>query len=273
MVGTDICEVEGLVLVDVVGDDVRTVPVHHEWADAVLAFARESGPRPYFRPERTRITRGDVLAFIDRCTDKDEDAKFTIRRLRVTWIVGHLAAGVPIGVLARAAGVGAGHITKYLRFVPEPNETCCPTPAVRGDLMAMAFQPVLPLGTETESPNGRRPRVGPDRLDDGLVWDAISLIDGSPLVETIEQWQAEDRRGPGGRPATFPTRALLVAMLLCALTNQPMLAERFTDVLFRQISTTMRHALGVPSSWDRTTSRAGRLATATSAPGSTASSN
>ena len=37
-----------------------------------------------------------------------------------------------------------------------------------------------------------------------------------------------------------------MAMVLCAVTNQPMLATRFTDVLFRQISPTMRHALGVP---------------------------
>jgi hypothetical protein len=35
-------------------------------------------------------------------------------------------------------------------------------------------------------------------------------------------------------------------MVLCALTDQPMLATCFTDVLFRQISPTMRHALGVP---------------------------
>jgi hypothetical protein len=88
----------------------------------VLAFARESGSRPYFRPERSRITRGDVLAFIDRCTEPDKDAMFSIQRLRVTWMVAHLTAGVPVGVLARAAGVGPGHLTKYLRFVPDVDE-------------------------------------------------------------------------------------------------------------------------------------------------------
>ena len=38
---------------------------------------------------------------------------------------------------------------------------------------------------------------------------------------------------------------------MCAITNQPILATRFTDILFRQISPTMRHALGVPKPPDR----------------------
>ena len=84
------------------------------------------------------------------------------------------------------------------------------------------------------------------RLDDGLVFRAIDLVDESPLVATIEAWREADRAGPGGRPETFPIRALLVAMVLCGITDQPMLATRFTDVLFRQISPAMRHALAVP---------------------------
>ena len=43
----------------------------------------------------------------------------------------------------------------------------------------------------------------------------------------------------------------MVAMVLCAMTDQPMLATAFTRVLFRQISPTMRHALGVPKPPDR----------------------
>jgi hypothetical protein len=123
LVGSEVREESGLVLVDVVGDDARTVPVRSPWAQQVLTFALESGPRPYFRPERSRITRGDILAFIDRCTAPDQDAMFSVQRLRVTWMVSHLTARVPIGVLAQAAGVGPGHVTKYLRFVPEPDES------------------------------------------------------------------------------------------------------------------------------------------------------
>jgi hypothetical protein len=83
------------------------------------------------------------------------------------------------------------------------------------------------------------------KLDDGLVFRAIHLVDTSPLVATVEGWRETDRVGPGGRPETFPIRALLVAMVLCGITNEPMLATRFTDVLFRQLSPAMRHALAV----------------------------
>jgi len=84
------------------------------------------------------------------------------------------------------------------------------------------------------------------RLEDDLVWQAVGFIDSSKLLTTIEAWKEADGSGAGGRPETFPVRALLVAMALCAMTNQPMLATRFSSVLFRQISPTMRHALGVP---------------------------
>jgi hypothetical protein len=84
------------------------------------------------------------------------------------------------------------------------------------------------------------------KLEDDLVWNVMVLIDRSGVLATIAVWEASGRSAQGGRPKTFPIRALLVAMVLCALTDQPMLAIRFTDVLFRQISPTMRHALGVP---------------------------
>ena len=74
---------------------------------------------------------------------------------------------------------------------------------------------------------------------------AISLVDGSKLLERIDAWKEKDRSGPGGRLETFPIRALLVAMVVCALTNEAMLATNFTDVLFRRISPAMRHALGI----------------------------
>ena len=93
-----------------------------------------------------------------------------------------------------------------------------------------------------------------------MVFDAMALIDRFPLVATIDTWREADSGGPGGRPQTFPNRALLVAIMLSAVTGQPMLATTFRDVLFRQISPAMRHALGVPAppgpgdhnGWDNT---------------------
>ena len=51
----------------------------------------------------------------------------------------------------------------------------------------------------------------------------------------------------GRRAGVDQSRALLLAMVLCGVTDQPMLATAFRNVLFRQISPAMRHALGVPS--------------------------
>lgn len=109
-----------------------------------------------------------------------------------------------------------------------------------------AVQTAFPFGDDNDTLSHPRPARGPGRIEDDLVWRAIAMVDGSPVLPAVEEWKKEERRGPGGRPETFPVRALVVAMLLCAMTAQPMLATTFTDVLFRQISPTMRHALGVP---------------------------
>ena len=57
-----------------------------------------------------------------------------------------------------------------------------------------------------------------------------------------------DRRGPGGRPETFGVRALVVAMLLCAVTDTPMSGPSLLPGLsFIRVSPEMRRALDVPS--------------------------
>jgi len=117
LVGTDVREQNGLVLVDVIGEKSRTVPVLRTWAPQVLELAKESGDRAFFRPERTRITRGDIVAFINRCSDREESL-FCIQRTRITWMVTHLAAGTHVAVLHRASGVTAPQLVKYLAFVP-----------------------------------------------------------------------------------------------------------------------------------------------------------
>ena len=85
------------------------------------------------------------------------------------------------------------------------------------------------------------------RLEDDLVWRVLSLIDHSEIrLRPSSGGAAEERpaREEGPEHSRFvrcwsPCRS-------CAVTDQPMLATRFKDVLFRQISPTMRHALGVP---------------------------
>ena len=117
-VGTDVSVEDGIALVQVLGTGGRVdrvVPIHHLWADHVLELAAESGSRPFFRTDRTRILRNDIVGFIRRCSI-DETPKFTVQRLRVTWLVGHLGAGTHLYALERAAGVAVGQLVKYLSF-------------------------------------------------------------------------------------------------------------------------------------------------------------
>lgn len=98
-----------------------------------------------------------------------------------------------------------------------------------------------------EGPVGSFGLAGLSAIGDDRVQWAIRFIDRSGLTEQVAIWKAEDSRGPGGRPETFPMRALLVAMVLCATTNEPLLVTSFRDVLFSRISPAMRTSLGVPS--------------------------
>jgi hypothetical protein len=123
-VGTDVTVEDGIVVVQVLGTGGRVdrvVAVHQLWADHVLQIAEESGERPFFRTDRTRILRNDILGFIRRCSTEG-DPKFTIQRLRVTWLVGHLNAGTHLSALEQAAGVAVGQLVKYLVFATPLNE-------------------------------------------------------------------------------------------------------------------------------------------------------
>ena len=121
-VGTDVREEDGIVLVDVLGSGgtvSRVVPVHRHWATEVLEVARESGERPFFQPDRNRIHRNLILGFIRRCSTDDEP-KFKVHRLRITWIVGHLSAGTHLVALEQASGVRASQLVRYLKFATPP---------------------------------------------------------------------------------------------------------------------------------------------------------
>ena len=86
----------------------------------------------------------------------------------------------------------------------------------------------------------------PAPIPDATVVRVTRLVDGSGLLDRAAKWKAQDKAGPGGRPETFPLRALFVAMVLCATANEPLLVKNFVEVLFRRISPAMRERLGVP---------------------------
>ncbi len=83
-------------------------------------------------------------------------------------------------------------------------------------------------------------------VDDAALRLAVRLIDSSGVVDLFEGWKSEERRGPGGRPATFPMRALLVGFAVCVLTDQPPLLMSVCDVMFRQMSPEWQARLGIP---------------------------
>ncbi len=121
LVGTDVVREGDQVVVQVIGRRPRTVPVLAEWADEVMALAEESGERPFFCPERRRIARNEIIKFIDGCSDGD-GARFTVLRLRVTWIVHHLSVATHLVVFEKMAGVSAKQLVKYLPYATVPSD-------------------------------------------------------------------------------------------------------------------------------------------------------
>jgi len=107
---------------------------------------------------------------------------------------------------------------------------CCPTPAEDGDVGA-AVLTLIP---------------GSAVVDDATVQLARRLVDASDVVDRLTELRDAARRGPGGRPETFPTYALLVSMALCVITDQHPHIKRFCDVMFRQLTPNWRAALGIP---------------------------
>jgi hypothetical protein len=83
-------------------------------------------------------------------------------------------------------------------------------------------------------------------VDDETIRLSVRVVDTSGIVDQLVTWKEAERRGPGGRPETFPTRALLVGLMACALSEQPRHLSRVTEILFRQLSPAWRGRLGLP---------------------------
>lgn len=111
------------VLVEVVGPKNRSVPVLRSWEDTVFELAEEVGDRYVWRPDRTKVRRHATSNFIARCAKVHRlPPAFSLQRLRSTWIVRQLAAGVPPNELARLAGTQSVQLAKYFDFLPTCDE-------------------------------------------------------------------------------------------------------------------------------------------------------
>ena len=117
--GTEVTRDGEGVLVEVCGAHARVVPVLASFEDFAFASAKDAGDRLVFRPERREVRKFQTTNFIARCAKSSPPPDLSLQRLRTTWIVGHLAAGVPPNELARAAGTQAVQLSKYFESLPD----------------------------------------------------------------------------------------------------------------------------------------------------------
>lgn len=123
LVGSDVDDTGDVLAINVTfGPRRRRTVVLAEWEEEVRRRAEEVGDRPMFHPARTTIRDKDIPNFLDRLSFPYLP-RLTLQRLRVTWIVHRLSAGVPVHVVAGAAGVGEQQIARYSRFLPEVSQT------------------------------------------------------------------------------------------------------------------------------------------------------
>lgn len=83
-------------------------------------------------------------------------------------------------------------------------------------------------------------------VDDESIRLAIRLVDLMDVVGTLGEWKTAERKGRGGRPETFPMHAVLVALVLCALTDEPLRLRRVRNMMFVDLSPRWRSVLGIP---------------------------
>lgn len=96
----------------------RLVPVSDEWADDLAELADTAGDveAPLFRPGVSR-TRNLITVFVARSTGATLHP--SSQRMRTTWLVRQLAAGLPMQDLLAAAGLASmDALVRYQCFLP-----------------------------------------------------------------------------------------------------------------------------------------------------------
>jgi integrase len=122
LVGNDVAVDDSGAVVRLIGESERDVPVLASWEDAVAELAAEAGPLPVFRPDRTNIRRHDIPGFVDRCRRRGA-VTLMPSRLRATWVVTLLRAGVLPNEVARVGGIAATQLARYFTLLPDSDPT------------------------------------------------------------------------------------------------------------------------------------------------------
>lgn len=112
----DIIVGEG-VTIHVTGERQRDVVVLRGWESDLVERTKQLAPdRWAFREGHTAFYPNLVSNFVNR--SQVAVVRPQAQRMRTTWIVRHLNAGIPVSALVDAAGVdGLGALSRYLRFL------------------------------------------------------------------------------------------------------------------------------------------------------------
>jgi len=117
LTGDDVFADEDGVVIRVIAQKQREIPVLRRWEDHIAAFAREAGPRPVLLPTRTKILKHSISNFLERCSPNGAPG-FSVLRLRTTWIVNQMEAGTPLPMLSAIAGVSPTQLARYFELMP-----------------------------------------------------------------------------------------------------------------------------------------------------------
>ena len=111
---------EGVLVHVRAGTSPRTVPVLEQWEEtlAVVAAAAMRSEQWLMLPKRRLAQSSNMLPNFTLDLP-NRPVSVRAQRLRATWIVDHLSAGTPVGLLAQAAGMdSASALGPYITHVP-----------------------------------------------------------------------------------------------------------------------------------------------------------
>lgn len=118
--GHDVTRDHSGVHVDVAGTSPRHVTCLARFEDDLWESAQHAGSNLIVAPDRTSLSEARFQQSLNQINDLRPPAPLMLRRLRNTWLIGHLTAGTPLTVLLPAAGLStASHLEDLLPYVPD----------------------------------------------------------------------------------------------------------------------------------------------------------
>lgn len=109
--------------VTVRGPQARTVTLLRRYETLAHTLASRTGLAWIVNPDVAPAGRQPDAALIKQLPNADHQPtsgpRLSTTRARITWLCQHPASGVPLNVLAEAAGVEATSLAKYAEFLPD----------------------------------------------------------------------------------------------------------------------------------------------------------